>query len=189
MEDAARILLKRDDGMLWELHAALLILAHDGSDEAVQILEHYLPQAHHRLEGFAECALEEGRFFNECPLTEFEERQQMKCQVRESFEDRLIEMEVEIDEEILPEIDRLRYELEIARRVMEKTGDNSEEVWRTQVDVYEMLVGQAEGRLEELRRDIDRYEAMIVEIDVDLEKQDSEVDAHLAKYDHSDQHS
>jgi len=113
----------------------------------------------------------------------------MKCQVRESFEDRLIEMEVEIDEEILPEIDRLRYELEIARRVMEKTGDNSEEVWRTQVDVYEMLVGQAEGRLEELRRDIDRYEAMIVEIDVDLEKQDSEVDAHLAKYDHSDQHS
>ena len=47
--DARHILLERDDSQHWEMQEALLILAHDGNAEAVEVLEAYLlPSASRR---------------------------------------------------------------------------------------------------------------------------------------------
>jgi hypothetical protein len=70
----------------------------------------------------------------------------LKREVLRAWENRAIETQTRIDEEIEPE--RRRYELEIAQRLLEKAQDDaSRETWQTQVDVLQMMIGMAEGDL------------------------------------------
>ena len=167
--DARHILLESETAGRWEMQEALLILAHDGSAEAVEILDAFMPRAHTRLEGFAGCAVDEGRYFASVPRNAEEERTMLKREVLRQWEGRAIEAQRKIDEEIVPELERQQYELEIAQRLLAKAQDDAaQETWQTQVDVLEMLVGMAEGDLEEEREQLALCEAMIAEIEADL---------------------
>ena len=162
-------LLERDDSQRWEMQEALLILAHDGSAEAVAVLEAYRPRAHTRLEGFAECALDEGRYFATIPRNAEEARMMMKREVLSAWENRAIDAQTKIDEEIEVELERRRYELEIAQRLLARAQDDAaRETWRIQVDVLDMLIGMAEGDLEKQREELALCDAMIAEIEADL---------------------
>lgn len=173
--DARSVLLERQDSMCWEMQEALLVLAHDGSDEAVEILEAYFPRAHTRLEGFAEYALDEGRFFNEIPKNEFEREQMTKRDLLDAYEERLYDAQAEIDEEVQPELERLRYELAIFERLCDKDEDQQARGdWDIQIDVQKMIIGQQEDHLAELQADLQRYEAIIAEIETDLGKSEAE---------------
>ncbi|MEA3342415.1 MAG: hypothetical protein U9R15_20825 [Chloroflexota bacterium] len=173
--DARRVLLERDDGQRWEMQEALLILAHDGSDEAVEALEAYAPRAHVRLEGFAECALDEGRYFASVPRNAEEARTMMKREVLQAWEERAINAQTEIWDSIEPTLEHSRYELEIARRLLEKAQDDAaREIWQTQVDVLGMLVGMAEGDLEEQQEELALCDAMIDEMEADLDADEAE---------------
>jgi hypothetical protein len=55
--DARRISLEDIAAPHWAMHEALLILAHEGTIAAVETLEAFMPIAHARLAGFADCAL------------------------------------------------------------------------------------------------------------------------------------
>lgn len=167
--DARRVLLERDDGWRWEVQEALLILAHNGSAEAVETLEAYLSQAHTRLEGFAECALDEGRYFASVPRNAEEAHAMLKREVLQTWEERATAAQIRIDEEIAPEIERQRYELEITRRLLEQAQDAAaQEIWQAQVDVLEMTVGMAENDLAEEQQELALCEAMIAAIEADL---------------------
>lgn len=178
--DARRVLLERDDGQRWEMQEALLILAHSGSDEAVEVLEAYVPQAHVRLEGFAECALDEGRYFASIPRSADEARMMLKQEVLCDWKERAVDAWIRIDE-LEPELERRQYELEIAQRLLEKAEDEgngaaegseaamAQETWQIQVDVLEMLVGTLEGDLAEQQEELALCEAMIAEIKADLD--------------------
>ena len=167
--DARHILLESETAGRWEMQEALLILAHEGSAEAVEILDAFMPRAHTRLEGFAGCALDEGRYFASVPRNAEEERTMLKREVLQQWEGRAIEAQCKIDEEIVPELERQQYELEIAQRLLAKAQDDAaQETWQTQVDVLEMLIGMAEGDLDEQREQLALCEAMIAEIEIDL---------------------
>ena len=126
-------------------------------------------KCHARLEGFAQCALDEERYFNTIPKNEFEERQMLEREGLEHYETLVIEAQTEIEEEIHPRLTRLRYELEITQRLRDRAEDEqSRDDWRIQVDVQEMVVGQQEGRLAEVQTDIARYETIVAEIEADL---------------------
>jgi len=174
--DARRVLLERDDGQRWEMQEALLILAHEGTAEAVEVLEAYLPRAHTRLAGFAECALDEGRYFATIPRNAEEERTMLKREVLEAWEDRVIRAQDKIVE-IESQLERSRYELEIAQRLLGKAqacteqsecDEAAQQTWQTQVDVLEMVIGMAEGDLAEQQEELFLCEAMIAEIEADL---------------------
>jgi hypothetical protein len=167
--DARRILLERDDGQRWEMQEALLILAHEGSAEAVEVLEAYRPRAHSRLGGFAECALDEGRYFATVPRNAEEERAMLKREVLRVWEDRAIEAQARIDTEIRPELERRQYEMEIARRLLEKAQDDTaQETWQTQVDVLQMMIGMIQDDLAEQQEELALCQTMIAEIEADL---------------------
>jgi hypothetical protein len=89
--DAHRMLLEDDASPLWQQQEALLILAHDGTTEAVDVLEAFMPLAHIRVAGFAECALDEGRFFASVPRNAEEALAQMKREVMSGWEDRAVD--------------------------------------------------------------------------------------------------
>jgi ribosome maturation protein Sdo1 len=104
-----------------------------------------------------------------------ETRMMLKQDVLHDWEERAVEAQVTIREEIEPELERRRYELEIARRLLEKAEDDgreasevAQETWQTQVDVLEMLVGMLEGDLAEQQDELALCEAMIAEIKADL---------------------
>jgi hypothetical protein len=167
--DARRVLLERDDSQRWEMQEALLILAHDGSAEAVQVLEAYMPRAHTRLEGFAECAMDEGLYFASIPRNAEEEKQMLKREVRQAWEERAITAQAKIDDEIMPELERRRYEMEIAQRLLAKAQDDAaRETWQIQVDVLQMMIVQAENDLCEQQEELAFCEAMIAEIEADM---------------------
>lgn len=166
--DARHILLESETAALWALHEALLTLAHDGSAEAVNVLEAYRPRAHTRVAGFAECALDEGRWWAESPSNPEEARLKMKREVLEKWDERAVEAFGEI-EEIEDELERLRYELEIAQRLLDKAPDDAaRETWRTQVEVLQVLAGQAERRRDERQHEMDVCDAMVAEMQADL---------------------
>ena len=145
-----------------------MILAHDGSAEAVEVLEAYLVRANTRLEGFAECALDEGRYFASVPRNAEEERIMLQREVLQDWEDRAIEAESKI-EELTYELERTRYELEIAQRLLSKAQDEAaRETWQVQVDVLQTMVLQTEDHLADQQKDLDLCEAMIIEIEADL---------------------
>jgi len=167
--DAHRILLEDATAPRWAMQEALLILAHDGAAEAVETLEAFMPVAHTRLAGFAECALDEGRYFATVPCNAEEERRMMKQEVRQAWEDRAIDAQSKIWEDLEPELARRSYELEIAQRLLSKAQDEAaRQTWQTQVDVLEMLAGMTEGDLAEQQEELALCEAMIAEIEADL---------------------
>ncbi len=176
--DARRVLLERDDGQLWEMQESLLILAHSGSDEAVEVLEAYMPRAHVRLEGFAECALDEGRYFASIPRNAEEARVMLKQDVLRQWDQRAVDAWAKINEELEPELERQQYELEIAQRLLKKAeneGDEAaQETWRIQVDVMDMFVGMLEGELAEQQEELALCDAMVAEIRADLATGESE---------------
>ena len=167
--DAHRILLEDATAPRWAMQEALLILAHDGAAEAVETLEAFMPVAHTRLAGFAECALDEGRYFATVPRNAEEERRMMKQEVHLAWEDRAIDAQSKIWEDLEPELARRSYELEIAQRLLSKARDEAaRQTWQTQVDVLEMLAGMTEGDLAEQQEELALCEAMIAEIEADL---------------------
>jgi hypothetical protein len=169
VDRAREVLLERDDSALWEIREALLFLAHDGADEAVDIMEQYLPKVHTRVAGFAECALDEGKYFNIVPRSEEDRVRILKREVLQQHENKIYEAQAEIDEELLPEIERLVFELAFVRRIKEKNaGKLVETDWQVQVDVLEMLVGTQQARVEELQAEIQRRESIVAEIERDI---------------------
>lgn len=175
--DARRILLERDDGQRWEMQEALLILAHSGSDEAVEVLEAYMPRAHVRLEGFAGCALDEGRYFASIPRNAEEALMMLKQDVLRAWEERAVDAWTKISDEIEPRLERKQYELEIAQRLLEKAEDDeARSDWQIQVDVLEMLVGMLEGDLAEQQEELALCDAMIAEIRADIAADEESVE-------------
>lgn len=167
--DARRALLGDVAAPRWQMLEALLILAHEGSAEAVETLEEFMPAAHAKIAGFAECALDEGRYFASVPRNAEEERRMMKQEVRQAWEDRAIAAQGKIWNDLEPKVARQTYELEIARRLLSKTQDEAaRQTWQTQADVLVMLVGMTEGDLAEQREELALCEAMVAEIDADL---------------------
>ncbi len=133
------------------------------------MLDAYLPHAHTRLEGFADCALEEGRYFATVPRNEEEERLYLKRKVRQEIDDRASQAQGEIWDEIEPELARLRYQQEIAQRLFDKAQDEAaRQTWQTQVDALQVLIAQQERRLAEQQAEVDLCDAMVAEIDADL---------------------
>jgi hypothetical protein len=166
--DARHVLLEDDASPLWQQHEALLILAHDGSAGAVRVLEAFMPRAHARVAGFAECALEEGRWWAETPRTPEEARIKMKREVLEKWDLCAVDAFSEI-EEIEADLERLQYEVEIAQRLLDKAGDDAtREIYQTQVNALQTLLGQTEGHLEAERQAMDWYDAMVAEMQADL---------------------
>jgi len=98
------------------------------------------------------------------------EKMVIKRNVLQAWQNRAINAQTKIDEEIQVELERFRYELEIAQRLLAKAQDDAvRETWRIQVDVLQMMVSQAEADLEEQQEDLALCEAMIAEIEADLE--------------------
>jgi hypothetical protein len=167
--DARRILLEDAAAPRWAMEEALLILAHDGAAEAVEVLEAFMPVAHTRLAGFAECAVDEGRYFATVPRNAEEERRMMQQEVRQAWEDRAIAAQSKIWETIEPELTRRMYEMAIAQRLLSKAQDEaSRQTWQTQVDVLQMFVINAENELAEQQEELALCEAMVAEIEADL---------------------
>jgi hypothetical protein len=168
--DARRILLEDTDSQRWQMQEALLILAHDGTAEAVDVLDAFMPRAHTRLEGFAGCALEEGRYFASVPRNAQEERAMMKREVLRAWEDRAVDAQTQMDETLTPQLEQCQYEEEIARRLLAKAQDEAaRQTWQTQVDVLHMMVIQAESDIAGQREELELCEAMIAEIEADME--------------------
>ena len=155
------------------MQEALLILAHDGTAGAVETLEAFMPVAHTRLAGFAECALDEGRYFATVPRSAEEECLMMKEEVRQTWEERAIAAQSRIWEDLEPKLARRTYELEIARLLLGKAQDEAaRETWQAQVDVLQMFVMSAENDLAEEREELALCEAMVAEIEADLAAED-----------------
>jgi hypothetical protein len=174
--DARRVLLEDAAPPRWQMQEALLILAHEGTAEAVAALEAYLPMAHTRVAGFAECALDEGRFFAAAPRNAEEERHMLKQEVRQTWENRSLEAQSKIWETIEPELARRRYEMEIAQRLLAKAQDaTSRDTWQIEVDVLQMLIAQAEEQLAEEQAEVARCDAVVAEIEADLEEEGAQV--------------
>ncbi|MFO7696712.1 MAG: hypothetical protein R6X16_06100 [Anaerolineae bacterium] len=181
--DARRVLLESENTWRWQMQEALLILAHDGSDEAVEVLEAYMPRAHARLEGFAECALDEGRYFATVPRNAEEAKRMIKREVLRAWEDRATEAFGKI-EELGPALERRQYELEIAQRLLAKAQDDAaRETWPTQVDVLVMLVQEAEHDLVEQEEEQALCDTMIAEIEADLAEDEPAKDSEHTGYD------
>lgn len=93
----------------------------------------------------------------------------MKREVLQAWEDRAISAQSKIEESLEPELERLRYELEITQRLLAKAQDEAaREIWQTQMDVLQMMIGMTEGDLTEQREELSLCEAMIAEIEADL---------------------
>lgn len=166
--DARRVLLEDDASPLWQQQEALLILAHHGSDEAVRILETFMPRAHVRIAGFAECALDEGRMWADTPRSPEEARVKMKHEVLEEWDLRAVDMYGRI-EETEADLERREYAVEIALRLLDKTPDDaSRKACQARVDVLQALVNQTEKRLEAERQEMGWCDAMVAEMQADL---------------------
>ncbi|MFZ1239638.1 MAG: hypothetical protein WAV66_09840 [Anaerolineae bacterium] len=97
----------------------------------------------------------------------------LKQEVRQAWEERVIETQTKIWETIEPELARWQYEMMIAQRLLSKAQDQaSRETWRIQVDVLQMCVIEAENNLEKEQEELALCEAMIAEIDADLAASD-----------------
>lgn len=171
--DARRVLLEDATSPRWAMQEALLILAHDGTAEAVAALEAYMPVVHARLAGFGECALDEGRYFASMPRNAEEEHQMMKQEVRQAWEERAIAAQGKIWDDLEPELTRRKYEMAIAQRLLSKAqNEASRETWQTEVDVLQMFVVNAENELTEQQEELALCEAMVAEIEADLAASD-----------------
>jgi hypothetical protein len=98
-----------------------------------------------------------------------QERQALRRrEVRVSLQQRAHGAQMTIDDEILPELERLHYEHELAQRLMAKAQSEAErEDWEIELSVLHDLAVMRAGDLEEQQLLIARYEAMIAEIDAE----------------------
>jgi hypothetical protein len=98
-----------------------------------------------------------------------EEAQRMiKREVLKTWQERADHAQNEI-EEIESHLERSRYEMGIAQRLLAKAQDESaRETWQTQVDVLQMMIVMAESDLAEQQEELSLCEAMIAEIEADL---------------------
>lgn len=93
----------------------------------------------------------------------------MKREVLAAWEKRAIHAQSTMDEELEPKLERERYEMEIAQRLLAKAQDEpARETWQTQVDVLQMVAGMTENDLAEQQEELALCEAMIAEIEADL---------------------
>lgn len=168
--DAHRLLLESETAQRWEIQAALLILAHAGSREAVEILQNFIPHAHTKLIGFAELALEEGRYFASVPNNPAEALVMMKKEVLTHWENRMFAAQSKIEDEIEPELEKLRYEHKITQQLLARAPtDTAQQNWQIQVDVLHMALAFAENNMTEQKEDVALCEAMVTAIEADLE--------------------
>ena len=166
--DARRVLLEDNACPLWQQQEALLVLAHDGSAEAVQILEVFMPCAHTRIAGFVECALDEGRMWADTPRTPEEARVKMKREVLEEWDLHAIDAYGRI-EETEAELERLEYAVEIALRLLDRMPDDaSRQACQARVDGLQAQVCHTEERLEAEKQEMDWFDAMLAEMQLDL---------------------
>lgn len=175
---ARRTLLEDIAAPRWAMEEALLILAHEGTIEAVETLEAFMPIVHTRLAAFADCALDEGRYFATVPRNAEEARRMLKQEVRQAWADRAVTAQGKICDDLEPQLARQMYELEIARRLLAKAPhEATREIWQTQVDVLELLAGRTEGDLAEQQEEVTRCDAMVAEIEADLAEEDMRASA------------
>jgi transposase len=93
----------------------------------------------------------------------------MQQEVRQAWEDRAIEAQGKIWEDLEPELARRQYEMTIAQRLLSKAQDEAgRETWQTEVDVLQMFVVNAENDLAEQQAELALCEAMVAEIEADL---------------------
>ena len=99
-----------------------------------------------------------------------QERQAMRRgEVRASLQQRVRGAQMTIDEEILPELERLHYEHEIAQRLLARAQAGADrDDWEIEVSVLHDVAMMRAGDLEEQQMLIARYEAMIAEVEADL---------------------
>lgn len=83
------------------------------------------------------------------------------------------EAEAEISDEIMPEIERCRYEQQIINRLLEKaTDEEMREIWRIQAMVMHDMRIRAENRLAEAEEQLKINRAIAEEIARDIDDQD-----------------
>ncbi len=170
IDDAHSILLERDNGQRWEIQDALMILAHEGTAEAIEILEKAISSLPQSIKGFGDCALDECRYFSTIPRNEEEELMMLKKEVLDSWENRAVQAQIKIDEEILSDLAKYRYELKITERLLAKADDKeSRDTWRIQADVVKMSVIKNENALEEEEKELVLCDLMISEIQADID--------------------
>jgi hypothetical protein len=85
------------------------------------------------------------------------------------FETSIAEKTQQIRDEIEPETTRLKYEQQIAQRLLKKATTDAERAnWEIQVSVYHDILVIEEGKRAELEEQIAQDRAMIAEIRRDL---------------------
>lgn len=170
-DDARKILLTRNDPQRWEIQESLMILAHEGTDEAIDILKKAMPKLPDCLKEFSECALDECRYFKTVPRNEAEAVLMMKKKVLEQWENRALSAQAKTEEEIMPELECRKYEYEIVKRLAAKAADDKKrDIFRIQTDVAQMMVMQSEDELEKENEDIELCNAIIAEIQSDINR-------------------
>jgi len=92
----------------------------------------------------------------------------MKREVLERWENRAAEAYGKI-EELESDVERFRYDVEIAQRLLDKAQDDSAlEKWRIQVDLLQMMADRAASDLAQQQEEIALCDEMIAEIETDL---------------------
>jgi hypothetical protein len=168
IDDARQILLESDTSQRWEMEEALLILGRARTDEAVEVLEAYMPVAHTRLEELAECAREEAQYY---AVVAYEgDVQPMTTEQKVLWNWRMRASGVRgTVERIESSVRRDRYEVAIMQRVLNKSGDDAErQMWQDEIEVIEASIEAAEHELVAKQHELALCEAMIAEIEADL---------------------
>ncbi len=94
----------------------------------------------------------------------------IKQEVLAAWENRMFAAQSKIEEDLESSLEKLRYEQEIAQRLLAKAQDETaQQDWRIQVDVLHMMLVSAENDMAEQEKDVALCEAMIAEIEADLE--------------------
>lgn len=102
------------------------------------------------------------------PPTTAERQELRRREVRASLQGRIREAQMAIDTDLLPEMERLHYEREIVRRLLAKAQDEGQrQDWEIEESVLHDVAVMRTADLEEQQQLIDRYTAMIAEIDAD----------------------
>jgi hypothetical protein len=93
----------------------------------------------------------------------------IKQALKKKMEKLAADAQGEIAREILPNLELLRYELELATRLMERAeGTPAFDDWATDVEMLGVMIFQEEERLAQKEAEIERSRAMLAEVKADL---------------------
>jgi hypothetical protein len=93
----------------------------------------------------------------------------IKQALKKKMEKLAADAQGEIEREILPNLELLRYELELATRLMERAeGTPAFDDWATDVEMLGVMIFQEEERLAQKEAEIERSQAMLAEVEADL---------------------